>query len=250
MFIIYSYCFSQVNIAEAELESFLAAANELKIRGLSQPAPGSLESDSGPRKKLLNGSPVKDKGSRYTKSNGNTVIATSSPSRIKTEIDLDHDTDHLDDDEDHYDLMDNQIKVKKDADLEPVITIHQDQEHHQDDNSLDASFQSVGKFPEDYTSCYADYSQDWFTIVNVKMQKKDNIWLCCDCDYSSRNKTFLISHVEGKHVPDFPGYLCTICGGRSGTYCGFEKHMSRQHKYSLARKTSMNTSLHQEQGLV
>ena len=181
-------------------------------------------------------------------SNGNAVISTSSPSRIKTEIDLDEDMDHLHDNADHYDLMENQIKAKKDAGLEPVITIHQDQDH-QDDNSLDASFQSC-KFPVDYTSCYADYSQDWFTIVNVKMQKKDNIWLCCDCDYSSRNKTSLISHVEGKHVPDFPGYLCTICGGRSGTYCGFEKHMSRQHKYSLARKTSMASSLHQEPSVV
>ena len=158
--------------------------------------------------------------------------------------------DHLHDNEDHYDLMDNQIKAKKDADLEPVVTIHQDQDH-QDDNSLDASFHSSSKFPVDYTSCYADYSQDWFTIVNEKMHKKDNIWLCSDCDYSSRNKTSLISHVEGKHVPEFPGYLCTICGGRSGTYCGFEKHMSRQHKYSLARKTSMNSSLHQpEQSVV
>ena len=159
--------------------------------------------------------------------------------------------DHLHDNADHYDLMENQIKAKKDADLEPVITIHQDhQDHHQDDNSLDASFQNSAKFPVDYTSCYADYSQDWFTIVNVKMQKKDNIWLCCDCDYSSRNKTSLISHVEGKHVPEFPGYLRTSCGGRSGTYCGFEKHMSRQHKYSLARKTSMASSLHQEPSVV
>ena len=30
--------------------------------------------------------------------------------------------------------------------------------------------------------------QDWFTVVNEKMSKRDNVWLCCDCDYSSRNK--------------------------------------------------------------
>ena len=100
-------------------------------------------------------------------------VASSSPPRIKTEVDLDEDTEHLDDNEDHYDLTDNQIKAKNgDVDLEPVVTIHHRHDHHdhhhhdrQDDSSLDASFQS-GKFPVDYTSCYADYSQaGWIFAV-------------------------------------------------------------------------------------
>merc|ERR1711971_275481 len=111
------------------------------------------------------------------------------------------------------------------AELEPIVTIHQETE------------EETGTV--DWDNCYADLTLDWNELVEEKMIKRENIWQCLVCDYTTRNRTSLVSHVQGKHIDNFPGYLCKICHGRSLTYCGFEKHMSRQHKYSLARKTTM-----------
>ena len=89
--------------------------------------------------------------------------------------------------------------------------------------------------------CYADNSKDWDREVSLRMVKQDNIYTCEECSYSSKNKTSVISHIQGKHLDDFCGYLCKVCGTSSGTYCGLEKHMSRQHSYSLAKKNILSS---------
>jgi hypothetical protein len=80
---------------------------------------------------------------------------------------------------------------------------------------------------------FADPTQDWDSVVASRMLKKDIFWQCLECPYMARNKTSVISHVQGKHLEEFAGYICKLFGGKSGTYCGFKKHMSRQHKFSL-----------------
>ena len=246
----------QVNIAEAELESFLAVAADLKVRGLTK------AEDNFTRTQQTK-DPVPVDFSSASSSNSSRYKNGSHVNEISIKSEVDDNNYNIKSEIDDNNFRHNELMMvdrskshhashnKKDneVDLEPVVTIHH---HAEDDSYMDQSLDSSqisGRFPVDYTDCYADYSKDWYTIVNDKMKKSNNTWICCDCHYSSRNKTSLISHVEGKHIDDFPGYLCTICGTRSGTYCGFEKHMSRQHKYSLARKTSMNANIHQEPGI-
>ena len=95
----------------------------------------------------------------------------------------------------------------------------------------------------DAFDCYADNSKDWDREVSIRMVKQDNVYLCEECPYSSKNKTSVVSHIQGKHLEDFCGYLCRMCGSNSGTYCGFEKHMSRQHSFSLAKKNILDKYL-------
>ena len=217
----------QVNIAETELECFLAAAADLKVRGLSQAGAG----EECRVEKL-----GRDQRSASTR---DTAVMTETGHEVEVEEEHQYEeTQHK------FPGQEEELRGKEEVDLEPVVTIHHRPDTEDPGLELEPGLQA--RFPVDYTTCYADHAADWYTIVTSKMSKRDNVWICCDCEYSSRNKTSLISHVEGKHVAEFPGYLCTICGTRSGTYCGFEKHMSRQHKYSLARKTSMNANLHQD----
>eukprot|EP00092_Neocalanus_flemingeri_P012017 GFUD01012954.1.p1 GENE.GFUD01012954.1~~GFUD01012954.1.p1 ORF type:complete len:406 (-),score=106.77 GFUD01012954.1:124-1341(-) len=132
----------------------------------------------------------------------------------------------------------NKVKVKSPSKLylgiqmEPIVTIH----HHPGEPLVKEEDLGLNPFSMDSTDCFADPTQDWDTVVANRMLKKENIWQCLECSYMARNKTSVISHVQGKHLEDFGGYVCKLCGGKSGTYCGFEKHMSRQHKFSLARK--------------
>jgi len=95
----------------------------------------------------------------------------------------------------------------------------------------------------DAFDCYADNTKDWDREVSIRMVKQDNVYLCEECPYSSKNKTSVVSHIQGKHLEDFCGYLCRMCGSNSGTYCGFEKHMSRQHSFSLAKKNILDKYL-------
>jgi len=106
--------------------------------------------------------------------------------------------------------------------LEPAIQIH------------------PGDLSMDAFDCYADTSKDWDREVSIRMVKQDNIYLCEECPYTSKNKTSVVSHIQGKHLEDFCGYMCKMCGSNSGTYCGFEKHMSRQHSFSLAKKNILS----------
>ena len=228
----------QVSVAEEDLNSFLAVATELKIRGLTQ-----HQTSEATRDKTFFSKKIKTE-----KENGhgssNTDIITDS-NLLKTEIEISSNGDE------HFvtkpPVAFQCIKriggikfylIKRilvyfrflfaesgEEELEPIVTIHQQMEEEHVD--------------VDWDNCYADLTLDWNELVEEKMIKRENIWQCLNCDYTTRNRTSLVSHVQGKHIDNFPGYLCKICHGRSLTYCGFEKHMSRQHKYSLARKTTM-----------
>jgi len=134
----------------------------------------------------------------------------------------------------------NKVKLKSPSKLymdsmqmEPIVTIHH---HPEEETSVKEEEAGLVPFSLESADCFADPTQDWDSVVANRMSKKENIWSCLECSYMARNKTSVISHVQGKHLEDFGGYVCKLCGGKSGTYCGFEKHMSRQHKFSLARK--------------
>lgn len=115
--------------------------------------------------------------------------------------------------------------MKPELAMEPNVTIHQ-----LADDCLDSS------------EFYANPTKDWEREVGMRMTKADNTWQCVECPYSSKNRTSVVSHIQGKHLEGFGGYVCKICGGNSGTYCGFEKHMSRQHSFSLAKRNILTPS--------
>ena len=230
----------QVSVAEEDLNSFLAVAAELKIRGLTQPQP--QQSETTRDKTFCSQKTKTEKENGHGSISSNTDIITDS-NLVKTEIEISPNGDENFVTKSLVALQcikraGGKVGTKKvffyfqflfsesgEAELEPIVTIHQETE------------EETGTV--DWDNCYADLTLDWNELVEEKMIKRENIWQCLDCDYTTRNRTSLVSHVQGKHIDNFPGYLCKICHGRSLTYCGFEKHMSRQHKYSLARKTTM-----------
>jgi len=110
--------------------------------------------------------------------------------------------------------------------MEPSVTIH-------------TAITEDGNDGKDF---YANANKDWEREVQLRMTKADNIWQCLECPYMSKNRVSVVSHIQGKHLEDFGGYLCKLCGSNSGTYCGFEKHMSRQHQYSVARRTVLGSA--------
>ena len=100
------------------------------------------------------------------------------------------------------------VKVKSPSKLYGNWTIH----HHPKETPV-VNEEELGQnpFSMDSSDCFADPTQDWDSVVANRMLKKDNIWQCLECSYMARNKTSVISHVQGKHLEEFGGYICKIC---------------------------------------
>lgn len=257
----------RVNVAQVELPNFLEVAEELKVKGLTQSRENSLSKQiNKPPAKLreppditanadnqpLNNSQPETADTEEIRENGETEH-TEEDAMIKVETDEDenfnYDEYFTEPDADHQSeqrQQDQKAKVVSPCklytheeigpQLEPIVTIH----HHPEEEAGMMAHQAKQLFPFDLINSFADNTQDWNAVVANQMFKRENTWHCVACEYTARNKTSVISHVQGKHLEEFPGYMCKICGSRSGTYGGFDKHMSRQHKFSLAtRKNTM-----------
>jgi len=77
---------------------------------------------------------------------------------------------------------------------------------------------------------------NWDREVSMKMLKEGLSWQCSDCDYNSKKKPYIVSHIQANHLPNFPGYNCPDCGSHSATLGGYDKHMQRVHNVSLAQR--------------
>lgn len=268
----------EVNVAQEELNSFLAVAEELRVKGLTQ---NSSEASKKPREPAARDPAPPPKrprppqpaavpvpvASRQTtfqehsqedeleiqevtmpvKAEPREQLASYQQEGQESAVALEdgYQEEHYEEYEQYeYDGIDpntglpladgNKVKskmpassklVKSEMALEPSVTIAQ-----LADDCLDSA------------EFYANPSKDWEREVSIRMTKGDNIWQCLECPYMSKNRTSVVSHVQGKHLEGFGGYVCKICGSNSGTYCGFEKHMSRQHSFSLAKRNILTPS--------
>jgi len=80
-----------------------------------------------------------------------------------------------------------------------------------------------------------EFRQDWDAAVSAMMVKKDTLYFCTECPFSSSKKPNTVSHIQAKHLPGFEGYKCSLCGSVCGTLRGFDTHLSRTHGTRLAK---------------
>jgi len=81
--------------------------------------------------------------------------------------------------------------------------------------------------------------QDEFQQINARIEDKivklaSNQFQCADCDFVSKRKENLRSHIESKHVVH-SGIVCPLCYKVSPTRQAFRMHKLRAHKDSLER---------------
>ena len=101
-------------------------------------------------------------------------------------------------------------------------------------NPLNATVNSLDFLSNATAACGAE-GVNWKEETQRRMMKDQGGWRCVDCNYTSRVRNLLLSHVQSQHLPGFPGFKCSLCGAHSTTYSGLEKHTSRQHNISLAK---------------
>ena len=60
-------------------------------------------------------------------------------------------------------------------------------------------------------------------------------WTCVQCSFSKRDKLALMSHIQTKHLPGFPGFKCSLCNAQSVSISGMKKHLLRNHRVNLSK---------------
>ncbi|XP_023340263.1 zinc finger and BTB domain-containing protein 14 isoform X2 [Eurytemora carolleeae] len=240
----------EVNVAQEELNSFLSVAEELRVKGLTQ----NNSSDSAkPEPKSRSRDPPE-----------------TAPPAKKNRPSVPPPTPSQDDD------IQEVIPVKSEPRDQPV-PVSQELNHGYQDTGDQGTVALQENYPDDYDyEGYEGYDEgsydpstmqatgadgnkgrqgkepivgnglegmDWKQETMDRMRKGDGgNWFCCECNYMSKVKNLLLSHVQSQHLPGFPGYTCALCSAHSTTYSGLEKHTSRQHSISLAKMKTMETS--------
>jgi len=234
----------EVNVAQEDLNSFLAVAEELQIKGLTNREGNNSSNNDTPG------------------SGGNTTNSTSSASKKHKRP-----------------AMDSQTPVKKVrrsspapiASAAPVVSLStselkedKDMVNIKDDPEVIHGMASTSAVNpdeaaeyagEDFDESYDGYYEDEGTELGesgeatdgtkgkrkpmtpemaVHMAKIDGIWKCITCCTNFRDKTDLRRHVESRHLPKMIRYRCNLCNWSAKTSHAFRKHQLMHEKQDQA----------------
>jgi len=223
----------EVNVAQEQLNSFLAVAEDLQVKGLTQSNNDNKESkpklSSNPSSSSSQYPPIKKP---KVSNSGSYSVAGSGSSQYQASPAVGGQIDTGDADDDIQEV----VPVK----TEPAAAVGHLQSQ---DSGMLAPVDEGGYTEEGYegyegydTSQYADYdnsaelAKDVETTIFSKIFKSiTGNWECQDCGYNSAYKKNVFEHVESKHVKH-SGYYCDICSRLCPTSSSLRMHYNRNHK--------------------
>jgi len=199
----------EVSVAQEELNSFLAVAEDLKVKGLTQNSPGedSLKNNSKPEAYKQNNKPRLPQ-------------AIVGPKRARI-------VEPTPAEEYHQEV----VLVKSEPCEEQAQhggTVAVDQSYSYEEYQYEEGYQDmpgVGGHSAGFGS-----SAGLESVIQAKMSKNsEGEWQCNDCFKTSKVKTNIFEHIEAAHV-ESPGYQCEICYKIYRTRSSFRKHKNVNHK--------------------
>jgi len=213
----------EVNVAQEELNSFLAVAEELKVKGLAQ----SAQSQSNGKQKSTSSTPLAKSASPSLPDKQPSTrrpLPTSVLHPRWLSIPLPNN-----------DTAQEFISVK----LEPFETlpIHQDLGHsstaesnegdfgaedYQDNGQYEGDrYQANGGFDPFSVACYEDLQQ--------YVVRSESGYKCACGGFSNKSKKSVEYHIESKHFPNHFAWKCNICGKQPKTKIALLTHKYREH---------------------
>jgi len=233
----------EVNVAQDELNSFLAVAEDLRVKGLTQ---GNSESSNSKTKSESKSSRVRDSSlqdssqppTKKSRPSNAPSVNSQTPRQI-SKSPIAKSPMHDDDD------IQEVVPVKSEPNLSNISGENSrglptvDPGNDFDDSSmidpntvsLDDSYAEdnydYGAYEEGYDdnsalmdpntgmplAAGADGNKDYEidALINTYLVKAGIKWACTMCNYESKNKQHVKEHIETKHI-DQPGFSCSQCG--------------------------------------
>jgi len=239
----------EVNVAQEELNSFLAVAEDLRVKGLTQ---GNSDTNDKVKPKTesnaksrtrdstpSDSAPPPSKKSRTSTSTNNArqITAMAPPPVAVSQPTIASTASVADDDDDDIQEV---VPVKSEPasantssisaiqhtpadDYEEATMIDPDtamEDNYGDENydygTYDESYEEGGMMDPNTgmpltTGADGNKDFDLDLIISQKMVKVDKKWRCLECGRLAK-KSHLVEHIEAKHIVDHPGCICNVCG--------------------------------------
>jgi len=244
----------EVNVAQEELNSFLAVAEDLRVKGLTQNNSDS-SSDSKPKAEPKQSARSRDPPERESSGpppkRPRPVAAPAPPPPSARQSTFE--------DDDIQEVVPVKSEPREPATpSSTALTSTSQSEYHQDNNivvdqgegavALEESYQDesydYGNYEEGYDdgsggmidpntgmplAAGADGNKD---IENQMVQIFDGerkAWQCTVCSYVTKNKTHMAEHIDAKHI-ERSGLPCPYCFKICPNVKSLKNHMYNQHK--------------------
>jgi len=241
----------EVNVAQEELNSFLAVAEDLRVKGLTQSNQSNKSESSALRDRVREREPPERDPVPPPKKPRPPTLAPKPPAAAPTISHQPYNPVHYDDDI-------QEVAPVKSEPRDPVApaTPHQqssslyESEQPQGENTValdDESYAEYGdgayddgQYGEGFDSSYYDPATGQPVGGDGNKDPADAIWskistlpegqfACLDCSHTSRNKRAMYEHVESKHTKS-NGYPCHLCPNRiCPTLNALRSHSVRHH---------------------
>jgi len=243
----------EVNVAQEELNTFLAVAENLKVKGLTQQSKSGLkerQQNDPPKNQAVPAPHVKEKSTPKHSQ-------PKQPLSLAASRSLNNTAQAVEEEE-----IQEVIPIKSEPkDLPPpnptFATSEQPHYNHRntlataDDQTLDytvENYDDYGEYPHQYTEEQAGMStgavgiasgqsfQDPSELLQFVEQDKSDLskrrYVCTICNnFYHQGKSNVRNHVECKHFPDSFLYNCELCGNGLPSKAALQKHKHKVHRY-------------------
>jgi len=227
----------EVNVAQEELNSFLAVAEDLRVKGLTQNNSSSdskSKSDPAPVKASRPAPPVSDPPPKRPR-----------PAPVQS-----YQQQQPQDDDEIQEVM----PVKAEPGTAVGAAAVEPQHHYQPDPqpagtvALDEAYADesydYGQYGEggydDGSGGFdpntgmplagADGNKDLAAMLGRVTRDEAGAWLCPVCSLAARSSTNIREHIQSKHCSGHTTYICPLCGKLCKTAAALRIHKVRYHK--------------------
>jgi len=255
----------EVNVAQEELNSFLAVAEDLRVKGLTQnnsstagessPKPGPNNKQDAALKHTIRprDPPERDPVVPTPKRPRPTLAPVqqiTAPNYHQEEDDIQEVVPVKSEPRDHS----PHVSLPQSPSIgQPPAVFHTQQSHSVVQDQDHGTVALEDTYDESYDYGYEGYDGSGMVDPNTGMPYVDNgadkeweqvierllskepvknwfICLCEGCGFESIKKTNVVSHIQSKHVMGFPGFVCNVCSKHCPTTNALIRHNQRFHK--------------------
>jgi len=226
----------EVNVAQEDLNSFLSAAEELRVKGLTQNSPGEQSMKSNtykePAKPRSSPAILAPKQPKYREPTPaqqhqeieEVVHVKSEPREVPPQVETQKNLPHP---------QHKQTEVFIPEGEPDVGTVALDQ-NYEEQEGYDYQYEAYedAPAPSGHLGGLSGAADLESLIASKMMKNSEGDWQCKDCYKTSKVKTNIFEHIEAAHV-ESPGYQCEICYKIYRTRSSFRKHKNVNHKETI-----------------